>query len=585
VSDIFISYSRKDSEQALQLAELLQSAGLSCWIDQRGIELATSWSKEIVAAINGCQVFVVLLSASSVESHNVVKEVSLASEKRKKILPLELDACSLPEELQYQLAGIQRSPMTNIDSIIRALGKLGLEATGSPRSPKITREDDDRMSLMILPFEDLSPTGDNGWFADGLASELISALSNVKALRVSDPQSTKEFKRYQGTLPRYAQEMSIRYFLQGDVRKFGDQIKITTRLLDIETGDFLWQDAMKGIMDDIFDIQERVAEKVVEGLRVHLDSGEKAKLAERGTGNAEAYELYLRAKEYSLRNTKEGCRLANQVLREAIKLDPSFAEAYQLNAHVLTVLYRGYDQSPALLDEAEALCKEALRRKPELTTSYQPLLLVHLYRGQVERSEELAREYVKRAPDKAESHFALGFFFTETGQHAEATTHYEAAVRLKPDGVLALWNLVLSCRKAGDQEKCERWAATALPLFERRIKLHPDAEGNHVSHALLMYYAGRRDAAIETARTLVDLKDGVSLYNIACLFGMLGQPEEALVAFRKAIEAGFTNVSAVKSFIDAEDDGIQSLKGTPEYEELQRKVDDLVAKLQSLEST
>src|SRR5688500_3898325 len=114
--DIFISYSRKDSEQALQLTELLSSAGLSCWIDQRGIEAAASWSKEIVSAIDGCKVFVVLLSTSSIDSHNVIKEVSLASEKRKKILPLELDVVSLPEELQYQLAGIQRSSMTNIDS-------------------------------------------------------------------------------------------------------------------------------------------------------------------------------------------------------------------------------------------------------------------------------------------------------------------------------------------------------------------------------------------------------------------------------------------------------------------------------------
>src|SRR5204862_5825329 len=137
--------------------------------------------------------------------------------------------------------------------------------------------------------EDLSPTADNGWFTDGIVSELIQALSNIKSLRLMDAQTTKEFKSYKGYLTIYAKEMGVRYFVQGDVRKFGDNIKINSRLLDIETGDHLWQDSLKGTMEDIFDIQERVAEKVVEGLKIHLGSDEKKKLAERGTENAEAY--------------------------------------------------------------------------------------------------------------------------------------------------------------------------------------------------------------------------------------------------------------------------------------------------------
>ncbi len=216
MADIFISYSSKDKESADQLSELLASAGLSVWIDQSGIEAATSWSKEIVHAIDGCKAFVVLLSPNSIESQNVIKEVSLAAEQKKKILPLDLEPVSLPEDLRYHLAGIQRTSMTNIDSIIRALGKLGLEATQAP-TMKIVKETDGRKSLMILPFDDLSPTGDNAWFADGIANELISALSNIKALRVADQQATKDYKRYQGTLPKYASEMSIRYFIQGDV--------------------------------------------------------------------------------------------------------------------------------------------------------------------------------------------------------------------------------------------------------------------------------------------------------------------------------------------------------------------------------
>src|SRR5580692_4134604 len=151
MADIFISYSSKDKEKADQLSELLASAGLSVWIDQIGLDVASSWSSEIVEAINNCKAFIVLLSPSSLESHNVIKEVSLASEKRKKILPLDLEPVQLTKDFEYQLAGIQRAPMTNIDAIIRALGKLGLQATQAP-TLKIVKETDSRKSLMILPF-------------------------------------------------------------------------------------------------------------------------------------------------------------------------------------------------------------------------------------------------------------------------------------------------------------------------------------------------------------------------------------------------------------------------------------------------
>jgi TolB-like protein len=134
------------------------------------------------------------------------------------MLSLDLEPVALPNDLAYHLAGIQRTTMTNIDFIIRALDKIGLEATKAPEL-KLVKETGGKKSLMILPFEDLSPTGNNGWFADGIVSELINALSNVKALRIMDAQTTKEFKNFKGHLTTYASEMSIRYFV---MRKFGD---------------------------------------------------------------------------------------------------------------------------------------------------------------------------------------------------------------------------------------------------------------------------------------------------------------------------------------------------------------------------
>jgi adenylate cyclase len=571
--DIFISYSSKDRIQADQLIELLGSAGLSVWIDKSGIEVATSWSKEIVQAINECKAFVVLLSPNSLLSNNVIKEVSLASEKRKKILPLDLEPVQLSEDLEYQLAGIQHASMTNIDAVIRALGKLGLEATQAP-SIKIVHETDARKSLMILPFEDLSPTGDNQWFADGLATELIAALSPIKALRVADQQSTKDYKKYQGSLPNYAKEMSIRYFVQGSVRKFGDQIKITVALLDIESGDHLWQDSMKGTMNDIFDIQEKVAEKVVEGLKVHLASDEKKKLAERGTENAEAYELYLKANEYYLRQTREGFLLAIQQITLAIELDPNYENALLAKSGMLSALYRNYNRDPDLLTEGEQLAKRALEIKPDCWLAYS--LLSNIYRSQsrIDEAEEAVKEYVRRTPENYHSHFCLGLFYAETDQDVLAIEPYERSIELrreqKRDDLITYFNLVIAADRAQDTDRVEKWSRLALPLYERRLRLVPDDENARVSYASLLGFAGEPERGIEALTPLLEKQnlDGASHYNIACIYARMNDTVHAMEVLWRSVTAGFINVELIRT-----DPDLDLLREQEEFKALMKSIE------------
>lgn len=580
MADIFISYSSQDREKAEMLTELLISAGLSVWIDHSALEVSTSWSAEIVDAISSCTAFIVLLSPNSVESHNVIKEVSLASEKRKKILPLDLEPIAIPRELEYQLAGIQRTPMTNIDSIIRALGKLGLEATQAP-SIKLIKENDSRKSLMVLPFDDLSPTADNSWFADGIVSELISALANVKSLRLMDQQETRSFKSYTGHLTEYARIMQVRYFLQGSVRKFGDQIKITAQLLDIDSGDYLWQHSLKGVMENIFDIQEEVAQKVVEGLKIHLDTDEKKKLTERGTQNTDAYELFLKGDEYYYRMTKEGYQLAIQLFSEAITLDPDYANAYSSKAHALANLYRVYDRDPALLQEALTLAKEALRLQPDLFSAYSSLSQAYMYQGMNTEAEATVKEYIRKAPDDWLSHFSLGLFYNNISEYSKAIAAFEEAVRLKPNDRITLYYLAVACDDAAYYasnelmpEKRRNSAEMSLKIYERHLKLHPDDENSRQQYADLLLWSGRRDDARLIAYGLKNATDAKTLYNTASMLVDLDDPQEALLTFRKAIEAGFKHIRLLQEFLT--DNGITSLIGTPEYEEAKNLVEEIV---------
>lgn len=555
----------------MELAERLRTRGIEVWIDQNDIGAAASWSKEIVRAIDDCKAFVVLISSNSLASKNVAREVGVASEAGKPMLPVALEDIKLSDDLRYHLSGIQRVAYTQFDAIALALHGFGIET--KKKANKNTLHE--RKSLMILPFEDLSPTGDNGWFADGLAAELISALSNVRALRVTDQQTTKEYKKYTGSLITYAKEMGIRYFIQGSVRKFVEQIKITTALLDIETGDHLWQGSMKGTMRDIFDIQEKVAEKVAEGLKIHLASDEKKKLAERGTENAEAYELELKALEYFARQTKDGLQLAAQLHSDAIRLDPGYARAYSGKAFAIANLYRQYTRDPALLEEGLSLIGEALRLKPDLWHAYNPLSVILILQGKLEEAERTAKEFVRNAQDDPTSHGALGFLYINIGQHSQSIGPYEAALKLKPDNLEALFNLVVACNGAKEWEKRKHWSDTAIPLYRKHLKLFPDDENMRVKCASLLYFAGRDEEAKDAVQRLGDLRDGGALYNTACLHCELGDYALGLRVFRKALDAGYRNVKRIKSFLSEKEVDDAELRGTSEYEEVKRIVEQL----------
>ena len=148
-AEVFISYASKDRDRILDLVDRLDAAGVSVWIDQMSIEGATMWSQEIVAAIRSCKVLILAISSSSADSENVVKELALASEGRKRILPVYLESAEIPESMAYQLAGIQRVEFFDGDeevgqqSVIRALAKLGVTvneeaSTAAAGAPKRT---------------------------------------------------------------------------------------------------------------------------------------------------------------------------------------------------------------------------------------------------------------------------------------------------------------------------------------------------------------------------------------------------------------------------------------------------------------
>lgn len=585
MAHIFISYSSNDRTRAAALAQQLCDAGYTCWMDISGIDAATSWSKEIANALEESAVVCVLLSVSSLASPNVAKELGVAAELGKRFLPIKLEPVRLHGEFLYHLANLQRVAADNFEAIASALTNLGILpttlSTAVGTTPKLrTSKPDDRKSLMILPFEDLSPSGDNQWFADGLASELITALSNVNALKLIDWNTSRGFKNKQIPTTTIAAEFNVRYFIEGQVRKFGDQIKISMTLLDVVTGDHLWQDSLRGELNDIFDLQETAARKVTDGLHIRLGQAERQRLSLHGTTVPEAYEAWMKGVAYFQRVTKADFEHALHLYERAAELDPTYGKAHAAIANTLCTIWQQYDRNPSYLERAEAVIETLRQLEGESLDYLWVASTIALRRGQTQRALTLAQRAVDADPGFAPAHNSLATVLEAIGDLEGMVRERREDARLRENHLTSQWNLLTaldSLRQHSDASEHDRLqrehelndaASDAIPLFERHARLTPDDLNARTNLAAIYTLAGRTNDALREAQTLasIDTLDGQACYNLACVFIRAHDLTTGLELIRRAIRNGLQDFEGL-----ALDHDLDPLRGMPEFEELMKE--------------
>jgi adenylate cyclase len=555
MSDIFISYSRKDSEQALSLAERLRGEGMSVWIDQHGIEGARPWSEEIVKAIESSGTFLLLLSSHSIESDNVVREMSIALESKKSLLPVAIEDVILTPRFKYPLAGIQRVAYTQFGAITEALHSLGI----STHEQK-TQKRDNRKALLVLPFEDLSPTQDNLWFADGLAGELIHRLSHLRTLKVIDRRTSQALRH--STLSNYdiASTLGVQYVVEGSVRKFGEEVKTSIALLNIKDGDYLWQESHRGLMEDIFDLQELIVEKVMAGMKLHLGADDKPLYDGSLTHDPVAYELYLKAVEEANRHTNDSYHRALRYVMQAIELDDGFARAYDLLASIHLFMHRNYDRSDPHLALAEAAVERIRMLQGESARWHYGKSRWYMGSGDYEQAETFARRSIALDPTLHDAYWTLGYAREKAGDHEGAVRAREDHLKLS-ETTMTHFALIVALRQLNNAERLQAAAIRAIPSYMDKLKLDPSDESASIEYANVLWFAGRAEEAKEQALRLKDtLSDGRSLYNLACLTCNLKEFSVAIALLRQSIDHGMANVELLKTDVD-----LQALRDRAEY--------------------
>ena len=576
--EVFVSYSREDATRVSDLVGKLRAAGVSLWIDQGGIDAASQWSEQIVNALESAKAMLLMVSGSAVHSHNVAKEVVLVSERKGHILPVHLQPTVIPPALKYQLAGIQHVEYFQesdeaLKAILRALERLGVKiAPPAVRAPSLAPRQPEgaapaaaasleRGALAVMPFDNISPDQETDYFSDGLTEELMARLSLVSEIELISRWASKQMRDRKGDVRAIREELGARYIVGGSVRRFQDSVRITVQLVDTTTDRPLWGNTYKGKLDDIFDIQEQVAQQIVEALKLKLSFAEKISLTKRQTGNAQAYDLYLRGLDYMYRMTKRSMEYAIQLFEKAIEIDPRYAAAYAACSSACGQMYQYFSRDEQHRTRAQELSFKALMYDSNLPEAYTAMGLSYFLWDKLDEASASSRKAIELNPDDFVAHWTLGRIEFTNGELAEAYREFQRVIELKPTFFTGYLDFAMTCERLERLPESRAARARLLELIPTYLLQNPDDSRARVIYAVSLSEAQRPDDALkETAKALeLSPDDPLILYNCACVYARLGQKQRALDTLKKSGTAP-VNAGWMKN-----DPDLASLRDEPDF--------------------
>jgi adenylate cyclase len=308
------------------------------------------------------------------------------------------------------------------------------------RTPKIEPASRERMafplpdkpSIAVLPFDNLSGDKSQEYLGDGLAEEIITALSRTPKLFVIARNSSFIYKGQPVKVQQVAEELGVQYLLEGSVKQSGDQLRITAQLIDATTGKHLWAERYDRKMKDLFAMQDEVTMKIITSLQVTLTEGESARSFDRGTDSLEAYLKTIEGRERMFGMNKDGNAVARRKFEEAIELDPKFARAYAglSFAYSLDFMF-GVDPKESLR-KAYDYAQKAIDLDEEQLLAHGALEFAYVWRRQHDMAIASGERAVQVAPGCADAYFYLGRALGFAGKYQESVSQLEKAIRMNP---------------------------------------------------------------------------------------------------------------------------------------------------------
>jgi adenylate cyclase len=292
----------------------------------------------------------------------------------------------------------------------------------------------DRPSIAILAFDNLSNDPEQDYLGDGLAEDLITSVSYLRNVLVIARHSAFTYKDKPTDVTQIGRELGVRHVLEGSVRKFGDQIRITAQLVDTATRDHLWAKRFDVATNELFSVQDTIVEEIVTALNVELVEGEQARGWNRSSTDPEAYDLFLRAREVASLWTEDAAHLSIELADRATKVDPDFAMGWAQRGRGYEILaVAGWSEDlSASWEQGIADAKRAVTLDSALADAHTSLGSIYMQQGKYDEGIKALEKAVELSPNNAESTAILSVWLNTVNRSDEALALIKKALRLNP---------------------------------------------------------------------------------------------------------------------------------------------------------
>jgi serine/threonine protein kinase/Tfp pilus assembly protein PilF len=413
----------------------------------------------------------------------------------------------------------------HIDDLLADLRHVrkGLEYVKTAVATKPTKSP--KPAIAVLYLQNLSENKEDEYFAAGMTEDIITQLSKIGGLLVASRSDIEQFRNKPVNLKEVANRLRISYVMEGSVRKYGDKFRITCQLIKASDGFHVWADSYDRQMEDLFAIQADVAKEVAQVLKVTLGPSELERIEKIPTQNVQAYNYYLRGREYYVTGfyTKEGLQLATKMFENALEVDSKFALAYAgLSDCYSTYVMISIDPKKSWLNEAENAAQQALVLDPNLSEAHRSLSRLYWVEGKSEKTLQEAQEAVKASPNYGGAWRLLGQLYTNTGQYPKAESTLMRALEVNPTEPQLFVAIIELYSIWGKREKVQEY-------FNKGLEIQPYNGFTYVAMSDYYLFRGELEEAKKMAHRSLEINSQAitPLYSLAQISMMSGDPESA----------------------------------------------------------
>lgn len=402
-------------------------------------------------------------------------------------------------------------------------------------------------SIAVLPFVDMSQKKDQGYFCEGIAEEILTALTKIESLQVAARLSSFRYADADADVQSIGEELGVGTILQGSVRKAENRLRVTAQLVKVEDGYNLWSKTFDRDLQDIFVIQDEIATSIAESLLNTL-----VQIKTTASRDFAAYDFYLRGRQFLNRFRKVEIENARRMFQQAIERDPEFALAWAGYADCFSLEIMYADPTPWFKDKAREASERALALNPELAEAHASSGLAHLVCEEFEQAELEFNKAIELDPRLFEAYYYFARTRFHQGDMEAAASLFAQAASVNPEDYQSRLLRVQILRGAGRVDEAKAEARQAIEVVKRHLDWHPDdVRALHLGAGslILLDEIDRANRWLQRALD-VDPDDPIVLYNVACNFATLGRLEESLNCLERAVDHGTVSEDWMKNDAD-----------------------------------